>query len=137
MNKQLQDTQKRIEKITADLEQKLGIGLWWKIHHHFVEGHDGDCETDDEGKVSVFTTTACTTTQWEYRQAKITWYLSRAAALDDDWLIFVAIHEYVHVLNNPMAQLIPVKPINGKLEEFATESLARVIAKGFGYDVPA
>lgn len=132
----LAKTQKRIEEVTDALEAELGISDWWIINHHFVEGHDGDTEVED-GKVRVFTTGAATTTQWEYRIAKITWYLGILASMEDFEIAELAIHEYVHVLNAPIAGLIPVKDLHSKLEEYVTETLARVIIRARGGDCPA
>jgi hypothetical protein len=129
-----EQTKQRVLNIAEMLEDELGIGHWWVINHHFVEGFDGDTEIDNEGKVSVYTTGACTTTSWEYRVAKITWYLSTLSSLEDFEIAELAIHEYVHVLNAPICQLLPNEPHVSKLEEFVTESLARVIIRARGGD---
>lgn len=137
MNEQLKATQRRIEGITAPLEEELGLSAWWQIDHHFVEGFDGDCEIEEESKVSIYTTTAVTTAQWQYRMAKISWYLARAAAVDDARLEDIAVHEYVHILNSPLAACVKVNPLHSQLEEFTTETLSRVIQRARGCGGPA
>lgn len=137
MNKQLESAQRRILRVTTALEAELGLSGWWDIAHHFVEGLDGDTELDKDGKVTVYKTCAATTTTWEYRSAKITWYLSTVCRIDDDELEWTAVHEYVHVLMAPLATLVPPKDLHGKLEEFVTESLARAIMRARGSACPA
>lgn len=128
MNKEQQATKDRILRITAVLEEELDLGGYLQINHHFVEGYDGDTEMTADDRATIYKTTAVTTTMWEYRETKITWYLGTACAASDERLEMVAIHEYVHALMGPLASLIPNKGNNAKLEELATESIARVIA---------
>lgn len=152
MNAQLQAAQRRVEKVTSALEKELGLAAWWRIKHIFSEGADGATLMDPtETTATVNRTTACTVTQWHYRQAEITWYLPSVAIEDDDHLEWVAIHEYVHMLNAPLAGFLfdylrddesAVEQLRAighqsKLEEFVTENLARVIQLGRGKDIPA
>lgn len=136
MNKQLEAAQKRVEKITHALEKELGLTDWWEIKHHFVEGHDGDTEMEEHSKVSVYTTCAVTTAQWQYRRAKVTWYLPAVAGIDDDALEDIAVHEYVHVLNSPVAGLVKVNPLHSLIDEFTTETISRVIQRARGRQGP-
>jgi hypothetical protein len=112
MNDELKTTRRRIKEITRRLERQLQVGGWLKIEHHF--SHDGESD-------------ASTTVKWEYREATIEWNLAGCARLRDDELELTAIHEYVHSLLAPIASLVPEGDIHAKLEELATESIARVI----------
>lgn len=134
MKTSLKKTKKRIQRITAALESQLGLDGWVQITHHFVEGYDGDTETDDAGTVTVYRTVAVTTPLWEYRVCKITWYLSSAIHQTDEELEQIAIHEYIHYLLSPVTTLLPKADYNGKMEEFVTENLMRFIGHGMGKD---
>ena len=151
MNKQLTEAQARVERITAHLEEKLGLSAWWDIQHKYNEGGDGDTEFDPStGMTSAARTTACTVSQWHYRKCEITWYLPSAAVKDDAYLRWVAVHEYVHMLNAPLGQFLfdylrddeaTVEQIrtlghHSKLEEFVTENVARLILKALDEPVP-
>ena len=152
VNKQLSEAQARVERVTAQLETELGVGSWWSIKHKFSEGADGETFMPPDGNIPTMArTSACTVTQWMYRTAEITWYLPQIAITDDDKLEWIAIHEYVHMLNAPMATFLfdylrddeaaveQIRSIGqyGRLEEYVTETLARVIQKSRGKDVPA
>jgi len=149
MNKQLVEAQQRVEKLTAELENELGLSGWWRIKHVFSELPD---EASAEGGTgSAARTTAMTSTLWHYRQAEITWFLPSVAIIDDDYLEWVAVHEYVHILNDPLASFLfdylrddestteqlRVLGHHANMTEFVTENLCRVIQRARGKDVPA
>lgn len=125
-------TQARIERITRQLETELGLSCWLDINHIFDTGYDGDTTLDDEGASSIYSTTAITTAAWRYRTGKIRWYLNIAASQSDDELTLVALHEYLHILIAPITSPVPHKSVAADLEEYAVESIARVIARARG-----
>jgi hypothetical protein len=151
MNKQLQEAQKRVEKITAELETDLGLNLWWRIKHTFSELPEGAEAGGASGTGVATRTTAMTSTLWHYRQAEITWFLPSVASIDDDYLEWVAVHEYVHILNDPLASFLfdylrddestteQLRTLghHANMTEFVTENLCRVIQKARGKEVPA
>jgi hypothetical protein len=151
MNDQLKAAQKRVEETTARLEKKLGLNEWWRIKHTFSETPDGAEALPLDGRPSVHRTTACTVSQWEYRSCEITWYLPSVAIIDDDYLEWVAIHEYIHMLNAPLASFLfdylrddesaieQLRTIGqySRLEEYVTESVARLVLLSLGKDIPA
>jgi hypothetical protein len=106
------DDRARVHRITAALQDELELG-WVFITHRFDEAQHPD------GIMAE------TSTQWEYRQAQVTWVLPEVALSDDGEIADVAIHEFIHVLMAPMAETLPKRV--GKLEEFAVESLARMV----------
>lgn len=141
------ETEKRIRKVTTKLEGQLGLAGFLQIKHHFVEGYDGDTTAPGpEGVGSVHKTCAVTTALWQYRSVKITWYCGTCANQTDEELVQIALHEYVHALMAPVTSFlfdylsedessteqIRILGHHGKLEEFATESLMRVIGHAMG-----
>jgi hypothetical protein len=152
VNDQLKDAKKRVQKSVDKFEKKLGIGSWWKIKHVFSELPDGATVMPADGLMpTAARTTACTMTQWQYRTAEITWYLPSVAQISDKKLDWVTVHEFVHILNAPMATFLfdylrddeaaveQIRTIGqySRLEEFVTENLCRVIMLALGEDVPA
>lgn len=125
-------TQDRIERITSQLESELGLDGWLDIRHIFDAGYDGDTTLEEDGSSSIYGTTAITTPSWRYRTGKIRWFLNIAAPQSDDDLTFVAIHEYLHLLIAPITSPVPHKSVAADLEEYAVESIARVIARARG-----
>jgi hypothetical protein len=125
-------TQARIERITSALEQELGLDGWLIITHVFDTGYDGDTALDDDGSSHIYATTAITTSLWRYRCAKVRWFLATAASQTDDELTLVAIHEYLHILISPVTSPVPHKSVAADLEEYAVESITRVIARARG-----
>jgi hypothetical protein len=130
LNKQQAAVVRRIQNICETLEQEFGLDGWCQITHRYDTGMDGDTSDDD----GVNQTTACTTTQWQYRQAQIRWYLPMAATTSDESLELIAIHEYVHVLLDPIYSVLPTKPGIDKLNEYVTECLCRVIGRCRGME---
>ena len=125
-------TQARIERIAKQLEQEFGLDGWLIITHVFDTGYDGDTALDDDGSSHIYGTTAITTTLWRYRTMKIRWFLNIACSQTDDELTLVAIHEYLHGLIAPITSPVPPKSMAADLEEFAVESITRVIARARG-----
>ena len=152
MNKQIREALvKRVEKVTHKLEKELRLDSWWDIRHSFSDLPDGAQAMAPDGLMpTAARTTACTMTQWQYRTAEITWYLPSVAVIDDERLEWVASHEYVHMLIAPMSTFLfdylkddetlveQIRTVGqySRLEEFVTETLARVIQLARGKDVP-
>lgn len=121
--KLLEATRGRVEACVAVVEARLGIAeLGYVVHHRFMESIAGE---DDDSRI-----VAETVADWEYRQARIKWYLPVIAGLDDDELLADAVHEYVHVLTASMESEIHAK--HAKQCEFAVESIARVLLRALG-----
>lgn len=66
-----------------------------------------------------------TDTKWQYRSAKINVYLPAIAHNDDDDIELLLLHEFVHVMVNPMESLI--KERDTDRSELAVENVARAI----------
>jgi hypothetical protein len=141
VNKIQKATKARIKKITKELEEQLGLGGWLTIKHLFDEGMDGDKAVGEDGLVIGTKVTAITTATWQYRQAKITWFLGTSVGATDNYLRQTAIHEYIHILMQPVTSFLfqylredeaAIESIRtmgqyAMLEELATESIMRVI----------
>lgn len=135
MNQEVTKTaQKRVERITKALEKELGLRGWYDFNHVFDAGYDGDTTIDSDGSPSVYRTCAITTSQWKYRYATIRWFLPTVAQQDDAMLELIAIHEYIHAMLGPLTSPHH-KSMSADLEEFVTESLARMIGHARGMDV--
>lgn len=115
MNPELEQAKQRIETLTAKWSDLMDLG-WLSIRHTFNPNFN------DESPFMVATTQA----DWEYRAGVIDWHLPRVTALTDETLEAVVVHEFCHVLNNPLEQL-SVKDYHTPLVEFAAESMARAI----------
>jgi hypothetical protein len=63
-------------------------------------------------------------TNWEYREANITWYVKNCDIPDEDMHATIT-HELSHIIVAPMSDFLPSK--HKKLEEFVVESISRAI----------
>jgi hypothetical protein len=108
------DTEARVLAIATRLHAELGLE-WVSVGHKFNTSHEGD-------RVA-----AATTADWEYRQATIEWNIPICATLDDEDLLELATHEYVHILNAPVNDNLPDGEVFEKLNEFSVECIARAI----------
>lgn len=88
------------------------------VFHDDLRGEEAD---------DLESTAAATTTAWEYRSASITWYLPAVAAMTDEGLEQVVVHELCHVLLAPLKEALKANTI--KVEELATENVARAVLK--------
>lgn len=104
----------RIVAMTTALEDEFDLG-WVTITHRFNE-------TDASDRVA-----AETITDWEYRQASIHWYLPTMSKMTDEEVEATIIHEFVHVLQAPLLDLLPDKKKTDKMSEFTTQSLTLAI----------
>jgi len=95
------------------------LGLdWLSIEHKFFDAYF----TDED-----YRTTAVTEAEWEYRHARIHWYLPSAARSAPADLEAVVVHEFVHVLLDAMESHVPDK--YAEQCEFVVESVARSIMR--------
>jgi hypothetical protein len=102
-----------IIELAEKWQTTLGLG-WLSINHRFSESFN------DEPMI-----VAETEADWEYRQAKITWFLPRVAGITREGLEEVMVHELVHCLTAPIES--ELRPRHAKQGEFAVESIARAI----------
>lgn len=103
----------RIERLTTDWQSAMDLG-WLSIKHLYSENFN-------EEHLVVAETEA----DWEYRQAKITWFLPRVAGIDDHALEEVVVHELCHVLTAPIESELSNN--KSKQGEYAVECLSRAI----------
>ena len=105
----------RVIAMANEIEGLFGLG-WIDIKHHFSTAKPDEqastCETD---------------AIWKYRYAKLTWNYDCVAATTDQQLREIIVHEFVHVLMGPIKEHIKTADYVVELEEFATESIARVL----------
>lgn len=75
--------------------------------------------------------TVCADTQplWQYRTAKIRWYMPAIARLTDAELEVTVVHEYVHILLGPVQEHLLAK--HGDLLEMVTENVARALIRTY------
>lgn len=109
--------EKRVLDLSKHLQNALDLG-WVVITHKF--------STRADSGERIIAETAC---DWEYRQATILWNLPQVAILTDEDLEVTMIHELVHVMNASLWESLPeeIKESHQKLNEFATENMARAL----------
>ena len=100
---------------TAHQWQRLMDLGWVTVNHTFVNGFK-----DDEPDVC-----ADTEAYWEYRQARMRWYLASISRLTKEELDATVAHEYGHLLVAPIER--HVKSGYDEQCEFAVESIARAL----------
>lgn len=116
-DKELAKQQKRVEKYLDKWHHTLGMG-WFRITHEWSR------DNNENAKLCVAETSA----QWPYKQAVITWYLQQVAETNEDILEMCVVHEFVHVLVDPIWAMIE-KPTNDQcgLNEFAVTNVTSAI----------
>lgn len=104
----------RIGRFSLDLEARIDLPGVTIRHAFLATTHASDT-----------TTVAETTCEWQYRRAKIEWFLPALMTNDDAALREIVAHEYAHVL---------IGSVNDRLKsgsedhlEIATENVARAI----------
>lgn len=105
----------RLKKAIDKWFDIFGLG-WYTIDMAYARERD---ET-------VSTTAGKVTTHWQYRSAKITWFLPAIADCDDDYLEGIVTHEFSHILVAPLC-LVDSEEDLPTQHEFATESVARAL----------
>jgi len=110
--------EERVIRMANAIEEQFDLG-WIDVKHHF-----STAKPDEQAS------TCETETIWKYRYAKLTWNYDCVAAATDQQLTEIIVHEFVHVLMGSLKDYIKAGGID--MEEFATESIARVLLKLMG-----
>lgn len=135
--------EKLIERLAPVWQERMGLGDF-EIEHVFLDSYEGGVSADD------FAITACAESRWNYKQAKIKWYLPSAVRHSDETLEGTLVHELCHVLLSPEQDLIDIELEKAAREheqtsdefdqlvdqfyqrlEMATEMAARAIQRGW------
>src|SRR5580704_8044724 len=92
--------EKRVTRIANLAAKTMGMAEQFELEYVFTD-------FDDDGQsgsniATVYMTAAKTEAQWQYKRARVTWYLGRIVSLSDERLFAVAVHEFVHVLLNSL-----------------------------------
>lgn len=110
---------RRAEEAIRLAAYRMGLPAWLNIVVGWDYNHSEErvaCETNAD---------------WEYRQVSFKWNLPLVASLTDDDLNETAVHELIHALIAPLWDCLTdkqqAKKHTGKLNELATENVARVI----------
>ena len=111
---------------TSDRWQTLMNLSWFTIEHTFVESFKED-EPD----------TICNTdSHWEYKEGRMRWYLASASRLTPEELDLTVVHEWAHVLAEPMEK--HVKTAQSEQCEYAVTCISKaLIAVRDYYEAPA
>src|SRR5262245_48777434 len=112
MKSQYVDLIKTIKARTQEWE-KLLDQRWINVEHAFLESYNHEDHH----------TLADTEAFWQYRHAKIRWYLPSMIRLSEAEMDEAIVHEYVHVLLSPIEGKLASR--HEELSEFTVESLAR------------
>lgn len=95
-DKEFTTQKRRVETLIKKWKDNLGLG-WWNITWVWEREHD------DEDTKNSHTAGRCQT-QWEYKNAVVTFYLPSVAELDAHGLERIFVHECMHILVSPMAK---------------------------------
>lgn len=104
---------KRLQKVTKKWLEAMGIG-WFQVDMEYLRVVDSDSSSN----------AAVVNTQWQYRNAHITWYLPVIAEVSDDKLNNIVVHEFTHILINPLTLVDKSEDLDIQ-HEYATECIAR------------
>jgi len=132
----------RLDHAIAEALEVMGIECDYALKHVYDWGHDGDCDVDADNYTRVHLTTAMTNASWQYKSATIRWFMLNVMTSEDERLFAVVVHELVHVLLNPIDSLITaddndkLAAVYGRMNEYVTETLTRVILHAAGTDYP-
>lgn len=114
-DKEYREQKKRVQKYIDRWFIPMGLG-WFKV----------DMVWDRATKEDAPSVAAEVYTQWQYRQASVHWYLPNLATVKDDELDDIVVHEFTHILINPLT-LIDKSEDLPMQHEYATETIARAI----------
>lgn len=114
-DKEFRDEKKRLQGHIDRWFTAMGLG-WFKI------GMEWKRVIDEQSPSCA----ARVETQWQYRQAHITWYLPNTMNQKDDDLDSIVVHEFVHILINPLT-IVDRSEDLGVQHEYATETIARAM----------
>ena len=122
----------RYETLKAEILEKsdrwrtaMDLG-WLAIDHTFVEGFsEEDAQTICE-----------TNSHWEYREARIRWYMASASRLTEKELDLTVLHELVHTITDPMEK--HVKNAYSEQCEYVVTCISKaILATRDYYEAPA
>lgn len=115
-------TDEQYNKIKASVQKYLDKWLepcgftWWRITIEWVR------EYKDQESLSA---AADTSVQWEYRQARVKFYMPMLEEMSEDRLEHLVVHELSHVL---VASIHDFSDDNTRqMTEYATECVARAL----------
>jgi len=110
-DKEHNDQIKRIKKYIKKWLKPMGLG-WYKVDIFYNRMPDKDIN-------DASATTEC---MWQYRKANVNFYTCVTVGLSDEELENIVIHEFVHILLNPLYQENERMSLQN---EYATETIAR------------
>lgn len=124
-NKRYQEVEKFILLRKTDFIDFLGLE-YFDIEFAFLDSFYGDDSADD------YKTTAVTEGRWQYRQAKIKFYMPSAVRHSDEELEKILMHELVHVLLLPEQSLVDSKlSIDSSFEPATSEQHSQIEARNY------
>jgi hypothetical protein len=94
-DKEYNELKRKLSKIVRVWSHKMGLG-WYRIDIKYVNDFAYDKNTDTRDVA------ATTKSDWQYRQALITFYMPKLAPSTDEELIETVVHELAHVLISPI-----------------------------------
>lgn len=115
-DKEYAKQKKRVQKYIDKWFKTIGLG-WFRV------GFEWDRERDDKDSGTV----ARTYSQWQYKQATITWFLPAVALQPDDELEATVVHEFSHILLSGLAQQTDDDISTKQINEYTTELVANAI----------
>jgi hypothetical protein len=126
----------RIKRAMRRAERLMGIEGRFQVSVLFDPGFDGDGYVDVDGSVSVYRTACVTVAQWDYARATMRWFPRMTQGISDTDVLAIAVHEYVHILLNPVDRHLKAKNKHTRDNECATENLTRAILAAAEIDFP-
>jgi len=120
------DTRARIVALAGKWLAPLGL-KWWKVHLEYArEGFDAE-----ERHQANAQATAYTNASWKYLEATFTFHLPRCAAMEDDELEYVFVHECCHALVNEQREVVRHNGTDETLDLGHEERVCTTLAKAF------
>ena len=93
-DKQFEKERKRVRRLWFKWFKPIGMG-WWQVELSYDRARD-----EDEPA-----TAGLTTTNWQYRTAAVTFFLPATAAMSEEDLEEVVVHEMVHIMCGPIQDM--------------------------------
>lgn len=137
MTKQEKKERARVEAIVDEAAALLGMNSEYELTYIYDAGASGDDSIADEGYCALSAVTAVTTAHWQYKRARIRWYLQMTAMQTDNRLFATAVHELVHLLLNPLDSLLDTAadPVYAAMNEYTCETITRAIMFAAGREM--
>ena len=115
-DKEYREQKKRVESMINKWFKPMGMG-WFDI---LFDWHRDERKEPTRNNIPAVADVECS---WEYKRAKINWYLPVIQNIDDDELENMIVHEFVHILINS----VDIEELPNEKLEYATESVARAL----------